>query len=81
MKIHLIDLLLIAISFFKANDLLNFIRNKLDSQDKELFIVMKSDVEKSQSWLKEQSNYNNKIVDSSNRDAEEILISDINSIS
>lgn len=59
-------------------DLLNFMRNELDSQDKELFIVMTSDVEKCQAWLKENSNYNNKICDSQNRDAEEILVGDIN---
>ncbi|CAH1121630.1 unnamed protein product [Ceutorhynchus assimilis] len=60
--------------------LLNFVRTELDSKDKELFVVMINDVEKSQSWLKEKSNYDNKIVDSVNRDAEEVLISDINLI-
>lgn len=60
------------------DDLLNFIRNELDSKDKELFIVITSEAEKSQIWLKENSNYSNKICDSLNRDAEEILVGDIN---
>ncbi|XP_050305138.1 josephin-like protein [Anthonomus grandis grandis] len=58
-------------------ELLSFIRNELDSQDKELFIVVSSNVEKAQSWLKENSNYTNKLVDSTSRDAEEITLNDI----
>ncbi|KAL1491419.1 hypothetical protein ABEB36_012020 [Hypothenemus hampei] len=58
-------------------DLTNFIGAELDSHNKELFVVMKSEIEKLGSWLKETSDYKNIIVDSSNRDAESILISDI----
>ncbi|ENN71334.1 josephin-like protein [Dendroctonus ponderosae] len=59
-------------------DLLNFLRTELDSQDKELFVITTSDSAKLSSWLKQQSDYNNKIVDSSNRDAEEVLLCNIN---
>ncbi|XP_066146105.1 josephin-2-like isoform X2 [Euwallacea fornicatus] len=54
---------------------------ELECQDKEIFIVITADVEKSGSWLKEKSDYNNKIIDSTNRDAEEVLISDIQLLS
>ncbi|XP_030750566.1 josephin-1 isoform X1 [Sitophilus oryzae] len=60
-----------------SQDLNNFICNELDSQDKELFIVTTAEAGVNQCWLKENSNYNNKICDSQTRDAEEILIADI----
>ncbi|XP_076251648.1 josephin-2-like [Rhynchophorus ferrugineus] len=64
-------------SIGRSGELEHFIRSELDSQDKELFVVTDCETGRSQGWLKEDSNYNNKVCDSQNRDAEEVLVCDI----
>lgn len=59
---------------FKESELINYLKDELDSKDKELFLVVKRDVEKEQSWLLDQASYTNAVQE---RDAEILQLKDI----
>lgn len=40
-------------------NLLNYLRSQLQSKDKELFIIVRSDIEKAKIWLKDNTGKNN----------------------
>lgn len=59
---------------FKEADLINYLKEELDSRDKEVFLVVRKDVEKEQGWLLDQASYSNAIQE---RDAEVLQLKDI----
>lgn len=58
----------------QESDLISYLREELESRDKELFLVVVKDVEKEQGWLQDQTNYANNIGE---RDAEILQLKDI----
>lgn len=61
-------------SYFQDFDLINYLKEELDSKDKELFLVVTKEVEREQSWLLDQASYTNSIQE---RDAEVLQLKDI----
>ncbi|CAH0554595.1 unnamed protein product [Brassicogethes aeneus] len=58
-------------------DLLDFLKQEMDSKDKQLFLVVTQEVDKSQTWLRDQEAYSNNITE---REAEILKLGDINSM-
>lgn len=59
-------------------DLINYLKDELDCKDKELFLVVTSEVEKDQSWLKDPIKYATNVGGSGQeRDAEVVQLKDI----
>lgn len=54
--------------------MISYLKEELDSKDKELFLVVGRDVEKEQGWLLDQASYTNAIQE---RDAEVLQLKDI----
>lgn len=54
--------------------MINYIKEELESKDKEMFLVVSSDVDKEQSWLLDRTSYCQNIQE---RDAEIIQLKDI----
>lgn len=54
--------------------MISYLKEELDSKDKELFLVVGKDVEKEQSWLLDQTSYAHAIQE---RDAEVLQLKDI----
>lgn len=59
------------------NELLEYLKDELENKDKELFLVVTSDVERSQDWLNNHSNM--KRFNLQERDAEIVQLKDIDS--
>lgn len=54
-----------------------YLKEQLECRDKELFLVVNSEVERSQSWLIPSSLYNNKEISVSDRDADCLQLCDV----
>lgn len=57
------------------NELFEYLKEELENKDKELFLVVTSDVEKNQDWLNNHSNTNKSNLH--DRDAEIVQLKDI----
>lgn len=74
MKLNSFFCFKITIDLLQETDLINYLKEELDSKDKELFLVVDRDVEKEQSWLLEQNSYTKTVQE---RDAEVLQLKDI----
>lgn len=54
--------------------MISYLKDELDSRDKELFLVVRKDVEREQSWLLDRANYTDHIQE---RDAQVLQLKDV----
>ncbi|KAF5290009.1 hypothetical protein FQR65_LT11675 [Abscondita terminalis] len=57
-----------------SEDLLDYLKEQLDCKDKELFLVVESEVDKTQNWLLNKASYSNNVKDA---DVEVVQLKDI----
>lgn len=61
----------------QSEDLIAYIKEELESRDKEMFLVVSKEIEEDQSWLLDQSRYSSKTNSIQERDAEIVKLGDI----